>query len=311
MQLNYNISEISSADYEQIEQLAKCNGGNVNLNASYINHWYNENPSRSVLLYKVCVGDVIEGYATTNNFEYTLLQNKMLAAMPQNLLTSKRIRGRGLFGELYKKLEAENHTRHKVDCFIVFSNAMSTPIFLKKFDYLKAQCPLVYFYFFNPVNLLKQNRYRELSSLTEIDFNLIRNKNNGLIKSEAYFNWRYSNYTPKTIRIISIVKDGVQIGYAILKSHKKKGIPFLVLMDLIYPEESYYDELITQCCIYATKNFFSGILLFESSESSNKKHWGITMKDRFNLLVKGKSPELTNSLSKIKYSFLFGDLDIL
>jgi hypothetical protein len=312
MPSEFTIEKIIKADLPAISKLALNNGGNQRLTESYIQNWYLENPSNSISLCKVVDKEGnIEGYATSNNFMFTIEGKSSLVAMPQNVLTSLKVRGKGLFNQLYFKTESDNLIENKVDCFLTFTNKASTPIFLNKFFYERGQCPDIIFTAFNFLDLFSSFECRRLSSINEIIFTSIYMQDNAMQKNVAYFKWRYKMYTDKELHIIEVKKKGIVIGYAFLKVITKKGIKCLLLMDIISETDKNFSGIVKACFAYAARKVFIGIIMFEGAFVIRKRVARIRLKNRLNFLTKGKTPEFTQHLSKLNFNFFFGDLDIV
>jgi hypothetical protein len=312
MNVDFTLSKISQADKTAMKELAYSNpGGNEKMTEDNIEHWYFDNPSQSYSLWKVEINGVIEGCATTNNFWYYIDGKECLVAMPQNVLTSINIRGKGFFNKLYYKTEEENIEENKVDYFLTFTNQASTPIFLNKFGYLNGKCPLLLITFSNPLDLFSKKKYKRVE-----DFSLIKDRalfhfDNAMQKSAAYFQWRYRQYTPENLHVIAVIEDQQTIGYAFLKVEKKKGVQFLILADILCEKEEQLRLIVEACRVYTTRNFFLFMLMFDLPARLNKRLLKVSVKDRFNFLVKGKTPEETKMLSEKDFVFFLGDMDIV
>lgn len=311
MKEDFELSKVTESDYTAMYNLILNNGGNKNLTEDKLQHWYSDNPSKSNSLWKVVVEDAIEGFATTNNFRYIIENRECLVAMPQNVITSLKIRGKGLFNKLYFKTELDNIENNNVAYFLTFTNKLSTPIFLKKFGYLKGKCPSLLITLFNPLNLFFKKKYKSVENLNSIDYFQFYHFNNSMLKSKEYFQWRYYKYTEKKLRIITVLENKKEIGHAILLVEKKKGIKFLVLSDIICYTPENIPLIINACHAYTAKNYFPFMIMFDIDHKINKGIFTLTIKERFNFLVKGKTVEETEMLSLINFNYFFGDMDIV
>ena len=121
-------TKTSQAELDTVASLINREDRTRNTSSAYLRWWYFQNPSRSFSFVHVRKDGSIEGVATTNNFRIEIDAREVLAAMPQKVLTSEAVRGKGYFGRLYRETEADNIVQG-VDCFLTFTNAMSTPIF--------------------------------------------------------------------------------------------------------------------------------------------------------------------------------------
>jgi hypothetical protein len=315
MNEEYSLAKIVEADKMEIELLALETEGNKKFNTAYIQHWYFDNPSNSFSLWKVVVNNKIEGYATTNNFRYIINGKQIMVAMPQNVLTSARIRGKGLFNKLYLKTEFHNINENHVSAFLTFTNSLSTPIFLNKFNYIRGKCPIIFFDFFSVVNLFKKKNFERLNSINEIESSFFKKAyyfDNAMQKNEQYYKWRYSGYTHKKLHIIKVFNKEDTIGYVFLKEEKRKGIKFLILMDIIAINPEYILNIIKSSFNYSSRKFYFGTMMFDLPSCKIKNDvLRLKIKDRFNFLVKGKDADYTNTLSGINFNMFFGDMDIV
>lgn len=71
---------------------------------AYIKHWFFDKPIGNSAISVVEENGQLEGIATTNNFVLNDHGDK-LVAMPQKVLTSKALRGKGFFGKMYRHTE--------------------------------------------------------------------------------------------------------------------------------------------------------------------------------------------------------------
>ncbi len=312
MNQDFTLSKIIPEDKTEMKKLASNNGGNQNLSEAFIDHWYFNNPSNSKSLWKVVMDGSIEGFATTNNFKFNIDNKECLVAMSQNVLTSTKVRGKGLFNKLYLKTEEENIEENKVDYFLTVTNKLSTPIFINKFNYVRGKCPLVLLTFFNVFDLFSKIKYKRLSDINSIDFPHTHYCfNNAMKKNRDHFKWRYNKYATDKLHVIAILEHAKTIGYAILKSEKKKGVKILILMDIICVSEESIPLIIEGCYVYTTKNYFLAMLMFDIYGKLKRKKNQLSFKEKFNFLVKGKSQEDTKMLSQTNFNLFFGDLDIV
>jgi hypothetical protein len=311
MSIDFNLEKIAPKDVEELRALAIKNDGNVKLLDTNFEQWYFKNPSNSSSLWKVVVDEKIEGYATTNNFNFTIENKPCKVAMPQNVLTSTLIRGMGLFNKLYFKTETENIEEKKIDYFLTFTNELSTPIFIKKFNYKAGKCPNVILNIFNPIFILAKKNYKRLTTVEEINPIEPFVFNNAMEKTLNHFKWRYNVYEKNKIHIVEVYKNEIVVGYSILLVDIKKGVKFLILADIICDKQENAEFIIDTSKKYCFKNLFPLLVMFQFSTNFKKGLLSIVQKNRFNFLVKGKSEADTEMLSKTDFTFFFGDLDIV
>lgn len=309
MKQEFEFKKIEIEDIPQIRNLAAKNGGNKNLNEKNFKFWYLNNPTKSYSLWKVEKNSTIEGYATTNNFFYTVNGEAKLAALPQNVLTSENIRGKGMFGKLYQQTEVENLEVNNVDFFLTSTGAMSTPIFLAKFGYVKARSPVVLVKLPSLNTLFSKKKYRLLNDIKEIKMTSNINLNNSRKKTPEYFFWRYSSCEKENLRIIEVVDNEKIVGYAFLIVKRKFGIKAVILADILTSSENNYTPIIDACHSYVSKRLFAPMIMFKIETNCKNKGFNVEIKDRFNILTKGKSEEETKTLGNLNFNFFFGDLD--
>lgn len=308
---DFLIQEIEQKDLTALKILSKNNGGNPNMDEQYFEHVYFNTPSNSQSLWKVVVDNEIEGFATTNNFEFVINDKKCLCAMPQNVLTSVKLRGKGLFNKLYNQTENDNLNNKNVNYFLTFTNDLSTPIFLNKFAYKKGKCPHLLVFISNPLNFISKKNYNRIYDFNTVNFNGLFTFANALSKSKEFYLWRYKLYSRDSLHIISITTETIIIGYAVFLVQKKKGIKFLILSDIIFYKQENLFKIIEVCKSYTATNFYPFFIMFEIETSAKKIKSRIKLKDRFNFLVKGKTSEENDMLSKNKFNLFFGDIDIV
>jgi hypothetical protein len=306
---NIEYTKILENDVSSINELALKNGGNKNFTLKNFNHWYLRNPINSYSMWKAMLNGSIEGYATTNNFVYIINDKESLVALPQNVLTSEKIRGKGVFGKLYYFTEEENINTNGVDLFLTSTGDMSTPIFLNKFGYLRAKCPDILAILPNPLNFFAAKNYKIIEDLNDVYIEKPYNITNSRKKDIEYYKWRYSNCTNKTLKILEVTSNNKKIGYAFLINQKKRGIKTLIIADILCSNENDITKIIDACHIYSTKNLYLVLIMFKLTQSYNKKRLQLSFKHKFNFLVKGKSEIDTKSLSEIPLNYYFGDLD--
>lgn len=312
--MQYSLEKVKDTDLKELESLAKNNQGNKNLTESFIKHWYYNNPSKMFSLWKVLVDGNIEGYATTNNFIFLIKQIPLRVAMPQNVLTSEKVRGMGLFNKLYQQTYSENIEEHKINIFLTFTNKLSTPIFLNKFKYKRGVCPTVVFNLFSLSSFFKKANYIRINNINQIDsqsFKDIYRPDNAMFKSKEFYKWRYSNYPIETLHILKISENSQTIGYAILREYKKKGVIILLLMDIILSDKKFFPAIIDAVYRYSSKNKYFGTLMFKLPDINlPRRLFQLEFKNKFNFLVKGLNDSETEYFSQIQYNMFFGDLDI-
>ncbi|MEO7445223.1 MAG: hypothetical protein ABIT96_12135 [Ferruginibacter sp.] len=310
----FKFDKIAEKDFGEVTLLAKENGGNENMSEAFLRHWYLDNPSGAYAIWKVNEADRIEGFATTNNFSFKIHNQVVKVAMPQNVLTSGRVRGMGLFNKLYNHTHQQNINENGVTAFLTFTNDMSTPIFLGKFGYVKAKCPDVFFLLPRLTAGSPGVRYKVLPSVNEIPKQFINEKlapDNALMKDAQYYTWRYGQYSSNELFVLEVKNRQEVIGYIILKRVQRKKVPFLVLMDMIFVEKANYPILMNTSRKFAASKFHAGVLAYNLADLPyNPGSFSKQFQHRFNFLVKGLSDEETTSLAETDFNLWFGDMDI-
>lgn len=282
----------------------------AHVTADQLRHWYFDNPHGSHCIRVAMRGDRIEGMATTNNFRLRMGGDQKLAAMPQKVLTSPALRGQGVFKKLYQETEATNLEQRGVDFFITFTNELSTPIFLNRFEYVRGQSPQIVLLPWNPARLMDKRRYRRVE---RFDPDLAAHVNGGVdhavVKDAAFLAWRYGGHGYVRLE----VETGHGKGGLVLKRIRKKGVPIYVLMDLLTADAADVVELLRQGQRYATAHAAAGLMLMNNACTAEAvrqvKH--VSLGRRFAFLVKGRSDEQTQQLSQTPFNLTFGDLDFL
>jgi hypothetical protein len=307
-----SIIPTSQAELDAVACLINREEGTRIISSAYLRWWYFQNPSQSFSFVHVQREGSIEGLATTNNFRIDIDGRYALAAMPQKVLTSRAVRGKGYFGRLYRQTEAENIS-HGVDCFLTFTNSMSTPIFLEKFGYRRGISPSVFvvpalFSFFRRSFYRLANQFDE-NYLCRDD--LIHTENS-LCKGAEYFKWRYFGYEDSQFVVLNLVgRNSENEGYVILKRKVVMFVPLYVVMDIITHSQPNAIKLLQESLNYAIKNLAFGIMILENNIFPNGPPFALCMKRRnkFNFLVKARTDRLTEKLALVRFNWFAGDLD--
>ncbi|TCZ73113.1 hypothetical protein [Flaviaesturariibacter aridisoli] len=289
--------------------LVRANGGNERLEPAFLQHWYFNNPSHSFSIETVWLDGRPEGMATSNNFRFRINGRERLVAMPQNVLTSDAVRGKGLFGKLYFRTEAANRAAG-ADTFLTFTNELSTPIFLQKFGYRRGRCPDVLLHPFHPLALLSSYRFRTLAGPEALPLSTLHRPENALLKDAAWYGWRYAAYAPGVIRFVEVSKGGRVLGALVLKKEKKKGLPFFLLMDAVAPDEATFAEVLRAAPVAATRAGAPFLLMYDAGFAPPRGPYK-RIRNRFNFLVKGTDAADTEALAETDFRLFFGDMDIV
>ena len=307
-----SISKTSLGDLNTVASLINKEDRSSNTSSAHLSWWYFLNPSRSFSFVHMLKDGFIEGLATTNNFRIKVNGNALLAAMPQKVLTSEAVRGKGYFGRLYRQTESDNIAQG-VDCFLTFTNAMSTPIFLEKFGYRRGISPSIFvvpalFSCFRKSSYQLANQFDENYLIRE---DLIRPANS-LCKNLDYFKWRYLEYENSQFVILNLVgRNRENEGYIILKRKVVMCVPLFVAMDIITHTEINAIKLLQEALKYAIQNLAFGVMIIENNIIPNGPPFALCIKrsNKLNFLVKGKTDDLTSTLTKVRFNWFAGDLD--
>ncbi len=280
-----------------------------------LTNWYFNNHSQSHGLIICEYEGNIEGICSTNHFRLDLNGSKKLIAFPMKVLTSSKIRGKGVFSKLYWKNEEVCFGDEKVDFFINFPNDISSPIFLKKFEYLPGICSDLALIINRPIFLGAKSKYEIVDNIPDSFFaKPIQLKQNGFTKDQKYFQWRYKTPISTESEKYKFLALRNGRGFAVVKKDKKKGIPIYLLLDLFVHGQEDVVNLFNAARHYSMKNLAMGILCFLNEynrEAIDKIKLKKILRNQFNFSVKGKSMDETKSLAKTPFNFELGDLDFL
>ncbi len=250
--------------------------------------------------------------ATTNNFRFQRGDESLLVGMPQKVLTSRAIRGRGIFGRLYFETERINLEERGVDFFLTVTNAVSTPIFLNRFGFERAVSPRLLLLPANPACLFLRRRYRRVESFDPefLTRDLIQMPE-GLEKNGAFYRWRYGGAGSGSYVKLEVGGESDWAGYVVLKRVRKRGVPLYLLMDVLATDVDRLPDLLRQALRFATVSGAVGILHFKNpfTEVGTAGRLTLPAGRPFNFLVKGKSDADTAELVDARLSLSFGDVD--
>jgi GNAT superfamily N-acetyltransferase len=300
-----HIRPATEADLEALAAFMRTQGAG-GADADYLRHWYFRNPSCSA---SVVLGELegrIVGMATTNDHHFVRQGQRALVAMPQKVLTDANVRGRGIFGKLYRAAETAALERG-VDFFLTVTNAASTPIFLERFGYRRLPSPRAALLPAVPgrCRLVQVERIT-----TAIDAGPAQAW--AMERSTAHRAWRYDHVLfPEYLLRTMPMADGVQ-RTAVLRHVKRMGLPMLLLLDL-WPMCTEHDaELLAALRRLAWAERAAGVLLLEDAHmhAALRGQWPVLRRSSgFNLLLKGQGPEQEAQLVEQGFDLAFGDLD--
>ncbi len=303
--------QITLATKEDLPVLASFISSNTakRISPEELQHWYFRNPTGSA---SVCIGwhdSQIIGMATTNDHFFSSGVREVLVAMPQRVLTDPAWRGRGVFNKLYWRSE-EECLRRCVSFFLTVTNEASTPIFLGKFGYQRCKIPKA-FYLPPIVPFSKTRSSPEGTIGGEQDLPVDRTWR--MLKDRDHYRWRFEELPDPSHLILPIVHAGRYQGDLYLKRFRKKGLPFMLLLDMVPIDREAVPLLLNHARREAFKNGCVGLLALSTGvlRDAIAGKWSVTLSSNFNLLVKGKDPNETSELAHMDFDLCFGDLDFL
>lgn len=310
MKKNLLYSQASVKDCTQIAKFIRSENNNKLCTKKYINWWYFKKKNSGFNFTVLKSNNEIISISTINNAKFYLNNKIIEIGLPQNVVTKKKYRGRGLFSGTFKISEKKS-IENKVNKFITFTNSASTPIFIKKFNYKRGICPNILFFPIFPF----QKRTYKIKKIKKINNFLSDNNNqpllrNSIIKDMSYLNWRYQKYMNNNTHILEYKRNDKVQSLIMIKFGYKKKIKICYLLDCI---GKINKDLFIELKKYISNN---NALFFLSLENENLKKlysnfFFFKIKEKFNFLVKGKNKKETNVLSKTKFNITFGDLDFI
>jgi hypothetical protein len=137
------IRDIVKARLFQVCELFLAEDPKSEITKEYLEHWYFNKDFGTFSFVGAEVDGKVEGISTTNDFSFKINDNEVLVAMPQKVITSALLRGKGFFSKLYRNSEEKCRNINKVKHFLTFTNNQSTQIILEKFSYLRGIAPNV------------------------------------------------------------------------------------------------------------------------------------------------------------------------
>ena len=310
MKKKYTYFQAKIKDSESIAKFVRSENKNKLFTKNYIDWWYFKKKKSgfnfTVLKYK----NKIISISTINNAIFCLNKKITEIGLPQNVVTKKRYRGMGLFSKVFKTSEKKS-IANKVKKFITFTNAASTPIFIKKFKYKVGICPNILFF---PIFPFKK-KSSKLKKVNKIDnfFYYQNNKhilNNSIIKDKSYLSWRYEKNLDKNTHLLEYKKDNQSQSLIMIKFGYKKNIKICYLLDCL---GSVDKSLLRELKKYIANNRSYLFLCLENDyfKKLYSSSFFFRIKKKFNFLVKAENNKETNKLSKTKFNITFGDLDFI
>ena len=277
----------------------------VRCSPEYLHHWYFRTPSGSA---SVIIGEragAIAGMATTNDLYFISAAGRALVGMPQKVLTDASMRGKGIFGKLYWASEQACLSRG-VDYFLTVTNEASTPIFLGKFGYHRLPAPRM------AVLLPAIGKVPMLSTAVAPNDRRARPGSAwGVEKNAKHLLWRYAQHPLKEYIIGHIGTVAEELGWLFLKRIHKKGVPVMLLMDVVPAHEGAVGELLRMARRLTLKHGCAALLCLQEEwmEPALRRTRFLERSSGFNWLVKGRDDTHTQLLLSRRSDLSFGDLD--
>ena len=210
---------------------------------------------------------------------------------------------------IFKKLKL--NVKKNVNFYITFTNKLSTPIFLKKFNYVRGKCPNIIIiptinFYFKKINI---NRVYKFDKIYLSKYNS-KKYNNAIYKDEEYFKWRYEKSIFDDLHILEFKENEVIEGYVIIKFSYRKKIKVCYLLDTIGEFNSQTLKKLKKY-IFFNNTYLLLILENDQLQFINKNKIYLKFKNQFNFLVKEISENKKFKLSKINLNLSFGDIDFI
>ena len=294
------------------------NGSSIG--SEHLIKWYCDNPFNSSSIILCELDGEFHGLSSTNNFMMNIEGEMKLVAFPQKVLTSEKIRGKGVFKELYRLNERDDIDNENVDCFLTFTNEMSTQIFLNKFGYVRGGCPLIavlpslpYYSITRDVTVKVVDKFNE-NYLREIELSFDLNS---ILKDAKFIAWRYTHVLdPKGVgyHILEIKKRDEIVGYSVVKRHSLMYTPWFYLMDVICSSSEHVAKIIAATRDHVRSKWALGMVAIVNDQNRpyfEQTKFKMVFNNKLNFLVKGSDSNETHDLSQVQFNFSFGDLDFI
>ena len=95
------IAPLQEADLSALAAFMRTHG-NPGADEEHLRHWYLRNPTGSSAVMLGRLDGRIVGMATTNDHWFNGPEGRAIVGMPQKVLTDTSLRGKGIFGKLYR-----------------------------------------------------------------------------------------------------------------------------------------------------------------------------------------------------------------
>jgi GNAT superfamily N-acetyltransferase len=300
------ISAATEADMQALAAFMKAHG-QANADADDLVHWYFRNPSSSASVMLGRIGERIVGMATTNDYRFRGPDGDALVAMPQKVFTDPACRGQGIFARLHWAAESACRDRG-VGFFLTITNKVSTPIFLDRFGYHRLPSPRLLV--LAPALGKVPSGPRPAGWPPQVAGS---DDHWGMVKDAAYFDWRYIQHRDPAHLHFSLQAGGQYLGEVVMKKIRRKGLPVMLLLDVIPAGGASPGQLLTMCRRIALQQGCVAVLAMDQAHvraaATGMARLGIS--SGFNLLVKGLDEAQTMRLTRQRFELAFGDLDFI
>ena len=302
--------QLTTKNLKTINNFFKTEDKGTRITEKYLNWWYLEKKFSDSSFVFLKYRSSIVSIATINNQKININKKLYNIGLPQNVITSSQHRGKGFFQKTFFECEKRN-TKKNVNHYITFTNKLSTPIFLKKFNYIKGKCPNVVVI---PIISFSFKKIK-ISKVKKFNTNFLyksNNKeiNNSIYKDKEYMRWRYEKSIFSDVHILEFKKNNLVESYAIIKFSYRYKIKVCYLLDII---GKFNIRNLKELKKYIFKNK-SFLLLFLDNEQVKffyKYKINLKFKNQFNFLVKNNSKNNKFDLSNINFNLSFGDIDFI
>lgn len=308
------IFEAKREDVPRIRELIRVENHDLGIAEAYLDWWYFQVPGcrPSLILAENQAGQLV-GMTTMRNFPLWCRGQVVQMAMPQKVLTAESVRGKGLFGHLYRAAEAFNANQNVVN-FLAFPNLIARPIYLTKFSYVEGQNPDIWLIPL-PMALLRP----KVALHATFDRKVLQacagqQVENTFVKDCDYLIWRYEqNPTEKPVYKVGLYRSTQLVGYVVLATTIKKGIVLACLMDMFCLPGEDPGAFVSQVKRAAASLGAYVLLILEHPQlECFRDTWmTYTVKNRFNFIVKGQDASWASRMGAQRFGFTFGDLDFI
>ena len=273
----------------------------------YLRHWYFQGPVKGGAMMMGERNGRILGMATMTAHRFERMEASALVAMPQKVLTDASARGQGIFGKLYRASERAC-LDHGADFFLTVTNAASTPIFLGKFGYRRVDPPRMAVLLPLPGRPVSRVLVR-----TEVErSDPLRNGIWRMHKDAAYHQWRFIDHPLREYICLACELNGRPLGSIFLKRIRKKGVPVMLLLDMVPTAMELAPELLRAARKAAWQQRCLALLVLDQEDNRAAiaaNGPAVHRSSNFNLLVKGEDEVHTAALASQHFELAFGDLD--